>query len=331
MASTISVPTKASLGAFSSEVQTAQSTRGNYDAAMANAIYDIATAAKTDIEALQAGTSIADAAVGTKGVIQLAGDLAGTGGTAAAPRVSGINSATVPAGGALTTGNVLQVSGVSALSYGAVNLAGGSNFVTGVLPVANVATTAGIVHSVRGVVTSNVADLGAFTVATHDGLTFAEGDRVLLAKQTTASQDGIYVVGAVDGGAAPLTRAADWATAMVLPAGSRVVVNEGTAFAHSEWFPSLTGAITVGTSSPAFYPKRVKGVSAAISSGTIAVSNTWILSDTTSVVQLTAKTVGGTQGLLSYGTLTAGAGNGSFTITSTEAGDTSTVGYVIEN
>jgi len=48
-----------------------------------------------------------------------------------------INGATVPVAGALTTGNVLQVTGVSALGYAPINLGGGANFVTGVLPTAN--------------------------------------------------------------------------------------------------------------------------------------------------------------------------------------------------
>lgn len=331
MASTISVPSAATVGAFSPEVQTEAATDGNFVPRIAYHLREVATAAATDIEALQSGSSIAAATAGAKGIVQLAGDLAGTGGTAAAPRVSAVNSATVPAGGALTTGNVLQVSGASALSYGAVNLAGGSNYVTGVLPVANVATTAGIVHSVRGVVTSNVADLAAFTVATHDGLTFVEGDRVLLAKQTTASQDGIYVVGAVAVGAAPLTRASDWAAAAVLPAASTVVVNEGTSWKNSRWIATVAGAITVATTAPAFYPERVKATTVAMVAGSVAVSNTWILSNSTSVVMLSAKTPGGAQGSLSCGTLTAGAGTGSFTITSSSGTDTSTVSYVIEN
>jgi hypothetical protein len=331
MATTITIPSASDIGAFSTEVQTNEVELGNYVPRIAHHLNAVATAAAADINALQAGTSIADAAAGTKGVVQLAGDLAGTGGTAAAPRVSGINSATVPAGGALTTGNVLQVSGASALSYGAVNLAGGSNYVSGVLPVANVATTAGIVHSVRGVVTSNVADLGAFTVATHDGLTFVEGDRVLLVKQTTAAQDGIYTVGAVGGGTAALTRASDWAAAMVLPAASVVVVNEGTAWKNSRWIASLAGSITVATSAPAFYPERVKGTTVAMTAGAVSVANTWILNISASVVMLTAKTPGGTAGVLSYGTLTAGAGSGAFDIASSEAGDTATVSYVIEN
>lgn len=48
-----------------------------------------------------------------------------------------VNGASVPAAGALTTGNVLQVSGASALTYAALNLAGGTSFVSGVLPKTN--------------------------------------------------------------------------------------------------------------------------------------------------------------------------------------------------
>jgi len=50
--------------------------------------------------------------------------------------VGKINGATVPAAGSLTTGHVLQVNGASALTYGAINLGGGTNYVTGILPIA---------------------------------------------------------------------------------------------------------------------------------------------------------------------------------------------------
>lgn len=52
-----------------------------------------------------------------------------------------LNGATVPSGTSLTTGNVLQASGAAALTYGPLNLAGGSNYVTGVLPAANLPAT----------------------------------------------------------------------------------------------------------------------------------------------------------------------------------------------
>jgi hypothetical protein len=87
-----------------------------------------------------------------------------------------INGASVPAAGALTTGNVLQVTGVSALSYAAVNLAGGANFVTGTLPVGNLpslsgdvtgAINANTVGKIQGnTVTSGALTKGQFFVAT---------------------------------------------------------------------------------------------------------------------------------------------------------------------
>lgn len=79
-------------------------------------------------------TNLPDATTGAKGIVQLAGDLAGT---AASVTVAKANGASVPAAGSLTTGNGLYVSGASALSYSALNLAGGANYVTGVLPSAN--------------------------------------------------------------------------------------------------------------------------------------------------------------------------------------------------
>ena len=174
-------------------------------------------------------------------------------------------------------------------------------------------------------------DADAGGVAGNDGLTYAAGQRVLLAKQTTTTQDGIYVVGTVGGGTAPLTRAADMAAASVQPAGMEVKVNEGTLFGSTTWFSTLAGANTVATSSPAFYPRKYVRVTTAMAGtpGVKALSAEWILSASKSSVTPTVITPG-TQGFLSRGTLTPGAGDGSFTITST-ANETSTLSIVIEN
>jgi hypothetical protein len=67
----------------------------------------------------------------------LSGDVSESAVTPGLLSVISINGATVPAAGSLTAGNVLQVSSGSVLVYGAVNLAGGANFVTGSLPTAN--------------------------------------------------------------------------------------------------------------------------------------------------------------------------------------------------
>lgn len=113
-------------------------------------------------------------------------------------------------------------------------------------------------RNVRGVVYSNQADLSAFVVASDDGITYVEGDRVLLAAQTTAAQNGVYVVGAVTTGAAPLTRAPDMPTGAKLPNGLVVEVSEGTFYANSTWkaLSTTTGGFVVGTNDPTFYPRH---------------------------------------------------------------------------
>lgn len=58
MASTITVPTAASLGGLATEVATNLAAKGDYDARVANAVIALATESTTDINALQAGTSI---------------------------------------------------------------------------------------------------------------------------------------------------------------------------------------------------------------------------------------------------------------------------------
>ena len=60
------------------------------------------------------------------------GDLSGN---YPSPTVSKIDGYSVPAGGYI--GNALQISGPGILSYAAINLAGGSNYISGVLPTGN--------------------------------------------------------------------------------------------------------------------------------------------------------------------------------------------------
>ena len=71
--------------------------------------------------------------------ISIVGILAGgdLSGTYPNPSVSRINGATVPIAGSLTIGNVLQVSGAGSLTYAPLNLAGGSNYISGILPIGN--------------------------------------------------------------------------------------------------------------------------------------------------------------------------------------------------
>lgn len=107
-------------------------------------------------------------------------------------------------------------------------------------------------HAVRGASTANVASLAAFTVAGVDGLTYVEGERILLKNQSTASQNGIYVVGTVGGGTAALTRALDADGLDEVVPGMLVYVSEGTENGNSWYFLSTDATITVGTTSLTF-------------------------------------------------------------------------------
>lgn len=108
------------------------------------------------------------------------GDLSGT---ATNQNVLKIHGASVPIAGSLTTGNVLQVTGASTLSYGAVNLAGGSNFVTGTLPTGNQAS-----QTLSGDVTGTTASNTAVTLTGSGGIvTFPIGN---ILRSTGASNVG---------------------------------------------------------------------------------------------------------------------------------------------
>lgn len=106
--------------------------------------------------------------------------------------------------------------------------------------------------AVRGASTANIANLAAFTVAGVDGLTYVAGERILLKNQSTGSQNGIYVVGTVAAGTAPLTRALDADGADEVKAGMLVHVSEGTVAADRWYFLATNAPITVGSTSLSF-------------------------------------------------------------------------------
>ena len=77
---------------------------------------------------------IIDSIISEIRTVTFAGDISGTDNS---QTVIAINGSFVPPGGTLTIGNVLNVTGTSMLRYSALNLAGGDNYVIGILPVAN--------------------------------------------------------------------------------------------------------------------------------------------------------------------------------------------------
>ena len=76
-----------------------------------------------------------------------------------------------------------------------------------------------------------------------DGVTLATGDRVLVKNQSTASENGIYVV--QSSGAA--VRATDFDGTGEVSGGAFTFVEQGTVNADSGWVVTSNGAITVGT------------------------------------------------------------------------------------
>lgn len=119
-----------------------------------------------------------------------------------------INGASVPVSGSLTTGNALKVSGSSSLTYGAINLAGGANHVSGVLPTANQAnqTLGGDLSGTTAAATVTKIQGNAVKAetegATQDGyvLTWINGNSEWEAKPVSAASGSL--AGDVTGGLA---------------------------------------------------------------------------------------------------------------------------------
>jgi phage-related tail fiber protein len=101
--------------------------------------------------------------------------------------------------------------------------------------------------SVRAASTGNVTV--ATPGATIDGVSLANGERVLLKDQTTGTENGLYVF---NGAASPLTRATDADTSAKVSAGMAVSISEGTVNADKVYILITDDPITLGTSSLAF-------------------------------------------------------------------------------
>jgi len=108
-------------------------------------------------------------------------------------------------------------------------------------------STAGPVYSARGASTANIAALATFTVAGVDGLLYVQDERILLKDQTAPAENGIYVVGVVAGGLAPLTRALDADGADEVYAGMLILISEGTLALDTVWQLTTNDPIVVGT------------------------------------------------------------------------------------
>jgi hypothetical protein len=107
----------------------------------------------------------------------------------------------------------------------------------------SVASGLDVKASVKAMTLTNVVLNGAPT--TVDGITLVNGDRYLLAGQTTTNQNGIYVVTDA-GGQTPLVRATDADATGDITGGTFVFVEEGT-YADTGWVVQSNGTPTLGT------------------------------------------------------------------------------------
>jgi hypothetical protein len=97
---------------------------------------------------------------------------------------------------------------------------------------------------VRAASTTNMTLSGTQTV---DGVALLVNDRILVKNQSTASQNGIYVVQS-----SAWTRAADMNADAEIRAGVAVIVTEGTSQAETLWVLTTDGTITIGSTALAF-------------------------------------------------------------------------------
>jgi len=98
--------------------------------------------------------------------------------------------------------------------------------------------------SVRAATTANITLSGTQTI---DGVSVIAGDRVLVKDQTSASQNGIYVVAS-----GSWSRATDADTSAEVTPGLFTFVEEGTANADSGWVLSTNSPITLGSTGLTF-------------------------------------------------------------------------------
>jgi hypothetical protein len=172
----------------------------------------------------------------------------------------------------------------------------GATDVTNKTYVDNVAAGLDFKSSVKACATVNVT-LSA-PGATIDGVTMASGNRVLLAGQTTASENGIWIW---NGAAAAMTRATDADADPEVTSGMYVFVEGGTANGAKAFVLVTPDPIVLGTTPLSFTLFSGGGTSVVGTANRITVTGTQIDISTAYVGQASITTLG---------TITTGVWNG---------------------
>lgn len=166
-----------------------------------------------------------------------------------------------------------------------------------------------VVRTARNVSLSN-QNTTSFTVAGNDGVTNIEDDIVVLMAQTTASQNGPWVVGIVTAGSAPLTRPDWWQHGLVMPQAFQIAISaESTVYGGSTLKSDVsTASKVVDTDDPLFTPDRIVQ-SVQLNNGTIDISNVPIRNAAKVAITASRVTPSGTASTIQYNpsTITAGS------------------------
>lgn len=99
-------------------------------------------------------------------------------------------------------------------------------------------------QSVRAATTANITLSGVQTI---DGVALTVGDRVLVKDQTSAAQNGIYLVSAQ-----VWTRTADADNGSKLSCGARIYVESGLVNSGKTWYLATSGQISIGSTTLVF-------------------------------------------------------------------------------
>ena len=107
-------------------------------------------------------------------------------------------------------------------------------------------------QATRVVTVSNVT-LSGGAPSVVDGVSLSANDRVLVAGQSTASQNGLYYVATVGSGSTGTwARTTDTNETGEVDAGMIVMVTEGSIYADTQWKLITDNPITVGTTALTF-------------------------------------------------------------------------------
>jgi len=128
-------------------------------------------------------------------------------------------------------------------------------------------------QSVRATSQSNIT-LSGGAPATVDGVSLVNNDRILVAGQTDASENGLYRVSSAGTGSnGTWVRSQDGDSAGDITAGMTVMVTEGTVYGDTQWKLTTDDPITIGTTDLEFEQ------ASAYSFGKISVGGNTLVAD----------------------------------------------------